>query len=63
MIMAVACKKCKRLFEEKPQECPYDGSKDFSKTWKGMVLILNPEKSEMAKELGIKDKGRFALKV
>ncbi len=61
--MAVACKKCKRIFEEKVQECPYDGSKDFSSVWKGMVLIIDPERSEIAKELGIKESGRYAIKV
>ncbi len=63
MVMPWACKKCKRIFEEKPKECPYCGSKDFSRNFKGMVIIIDPEKSQIAKELGIKQPGRYALKV
>lgn len=61
--MAVACKKCRRIFDEKPKECPYDGSKDFSRNWKGMVVVIDPEKSEIAKELEIRERGKFALKL
>ena len=46
-------------------------SKDFRKynsdelvdTFKGKINVLNPENSEIAKELGIKKKGSFAIKL
>lgn len=56
-----ACKKCKRIL--KGNECPVCHSKDVSSKWKGMAVIMNPEKSEIAKELDVTLSGKYALKV
>ena len=55
-----ACKVCNRIFEG--DKCPNCGSKEFTDSFKGKTIILNPEKSEVAKKLNIKEKGSFAIK-
>ena len=56
-----ACKQCSRLYE-KEDKCPGCGSTESSETWKGRVIILNPEQSELAQKLNIKEKGTYAIK-
>lgn len=34
----------------------------FTDNWKGKVVILNPEESDIAKNLKIKKKGEYAVK-
>ena len=55
-----SCKSCKYLTEE--DTCPNCGSSDFLENFKGIVVIFDPEKSEVAQKLGISSKGKFALK-
>lgn len=55
-----ACKMCNRIFEG--DKCPNCGSKESTDSFKGKTIILNPEKSEIAKKLNIKEKGTFAIK-
>jgi DNA-directed RNA polymerase subunit E" len=43
--------------------CPVCGSREFTEEWDGIVGILNPEKSEVARILSIKQKGLFSIKV
>jgi DNA-directed RNA polymerase subunit E" len=56
-----ACRKCRMLTTDKT--CPNDGSTELSNEWSGLVIIINPEKSQVAKTLGIAKAGRYALKV
>lgn len=53
------CKKC-RIFVES-EVCPICNGNNFSSVWKGMVIINNPSRSEIAKLLGIKQKGKYAI--
>ena len=55
------CKQCKLFVQG--DECPICNGKDFSFNWQGRVYIFDPEKSVIAKKLGIKVKGEYALKV
>lgn len=55
------CKKCKIFVEG--SVCPICKSNQFSESWKGKLIILDTEKSEIAKKLGIKTKGEYAIKV
>ncbi|MBI3840866.1 MAG: DNA-directed RNA polymerase, subunit E'' [Thaumarchaeota archaeon] len=57
----LACLKCRMLTNEKA--CPNDGSTELSKEWSGLIIIINVEKSQVAKTLGISKAGRYALKV
>ena len=56
-----ACRTCRFIVEE-GDKCPSCGSKELTEVSKGRVVILNPEKSEVAKKLNIKQKGNFAIK-
>ncbi len=56
-----ACKICKGIYEG--EKCPKCGSKEFSDSFKGRIVVTNPEKSEIASKLGIKEKGNFAIKL
>ena len=55
-----ACKICKTIFEE--EKCPRCGSKEFIEGFKGRIVVLNPETSEIAKKLNLKEKGNYAIK-
>lgn len=57
----LACRKCRTLTTEKA--CPNDGSTELSNEWSGLIIIINPAKSQVAKTLGIVKPGRYALKV
>jgi len=61
-MVELACKRCKFINID-AEVCKNCGSTELSKEWYGFVIILNPEKSEIAKKLDIKTPGRYALKV
>jgi len=56
-----ACRKCKALTVGKI--CPVCNSTDLSPRWSGLVIVLDPEKSRVAKILNLKVKGRYAIEV
>lgn len=56
-----ACKICKIIYET-GDKCPKCGSKESTESFKGRMVVLDPEKSEIAKKLNLKDKGNFAIK-
>ncbi len=55
------CEKCKIFVEG--DRCPICNGTDFVYTWKGMVFIINTEKSEVAKKGGFPRAGEYAIKV
>ena len=55
-----ACKICSAIYEG--DKCPKCGSKEHTESFKGRIAVLNPEKSEIAKKMNLKDKGNFAVK-
>ncbi|MDE1861719.1 MAG: transcription elongation factor Spt4 [Thaumarchaeota archaeon] len=61
MVREMACRKCKCVTIGKV--CPICKSSDLTPDWQGAVLIVDPENSVVAKSLGIKEKGKYALKV
>jgi DNA-directed RNA polymerase subunit E" len=56
-----ACRECHSLVEG--EVCPVCQSSALSDDWSGYVVIVDPVKSEIAKLMGIKRPGKFALKV
>jgi DNA-directed RNA polymerase subunit E" len=56
-----ACKKCR--FISKGPTCPLCGGTALTERWSGVLLIIDPEKSEVAKKLGIKVPGKYAAKL
>ena len=55
-----ACKNCKTVYTG--SKCPKCGSESFTEGFKGKVVIFNPEESEIAKNMKIKEKGEYAIK-
>lgn len=51
-----------RVKPRKP-ECPYCPGAHLSSDWQGYVVVLNPERSEIAGKLEIDRSGNYALKV
>ncbi len=58
-----ACIKCKLLVDPKTEVCPNCGSRVFSDDWEGLVVVLNAEKSLVAKKLNLTKSGVYALRV
>jgi len=54
------CRNCRRFTTE--QACPVCKSTNLSTSWKGLVVIVDPE-SEVAKILKVSEPGRYALYV
>ena len=60
MVKRKACKKCKIFV--KGANCQLCNSGDLTTSWKGRILVVDLEKSEIAKKLNIKVKGEYAIK-
>ncbi len=60
MAQLKACKECNYLTEE--NECPLCGG-EVAREWQGYLVIIDHEHSTLAKKMGIKANGKFALKV
>ncbi len=61
MVRQLACRKCK--FVTVGKVCPACKSSDLSPDWTGVVLVVDPSNSQIARTLGITAKGKYALKV
>ena len=61
MAKAKACKICNAIYET-GDKCPKCDSKESTESFKGRVIVLNPEKSEIAKNINIKGKGNYSIK-
>lgn len=57
----LACRKCKCVTTGKV--CPVCKSTDLTPDWNGIVLVVEPTDSIVAKTLGITAKGKYALQV
>lgn len=55
-----ACKNCKKIYEG--DKCPECGSTEHTESFKGQVIILNSEESQIAKKMNLKGKGTYAVK-
>ncbi len=60
MVKPKACKICNTIYEG--GKCSRCESKESTESFKGRIVILNPENSEIAKKLNIKNKGNFAIR-
>ncbi|HDD36282.1 MAG: DNA-directed RNA polymerase, subunit E'' [Archaeoglobaceae archaeon] len=61
-MVELACRNCKYINIDS-KVCKNCGSTELTKEWYGYVVIIDPEKSEIAKKLGINLPGKYALKV
>jgi DNA-directed RNA polymerase subunit E" len=55
-----ACKNCRRLV--KGNVCPICKTSNLTKSWKGILIIINPD-SDIARQAGINEPGRYAIRV
>lgn len=60
--MEKACRTC-RVIISQGEVCPLCGSSNLTTKWSGYVVILNAEKSELAKKLDLKVNGTYALNI
>jgi len=58
--MKKVCKECKIFV--KGNECPICKGNKFSDNWQGRINILDSNKSEIAKKIGVKVKGEYVIK-
>jgi len=56
-----ACKNCR--YVSNGPICPNCKSTNLSDDWSGLVVIVDPSASEVAKRMGIKAAGRYAVRV
>ena len=62
MAKKLASKITNELIEENKIKEQNLNRDEFSDSWKGRIIILNPEKSEIAQQIKFKQKGEFAIK-
>jgi DNA-directed RNA polymerase subunit E" len=55
-----ACKNCMSIVDG--NKCPRCGG-ETSREWQGYLIVIDPEKSEIARKMGIHAAGRYALRV
>jgi DNA-directed RNA polymerase subunit E" len=60
MVKELACRKCRTLTTA--GRCPECGSTDLTRSWQGIVIVLDPS-SEIAKKMDIEKPGKYAIKV
>ncbi|HLC37575.1 MAG TPA: transcription elongation factor subunit Spt4 [Candidatus Nanoarchaeia archaeon] len=56
-----ACKHCRMIYEG--VSCPNCQHTENVDNFKGKITIIDPENSEVAKNLGLKSKGVFAVRL
>ncbi|MFB6170359.1 MAG: transcription elongation factor subunit Spt4 [Haloarculaceae archaeon] len=64
MATRLVCRECHRVLDaDEEQSCPVCGSSSLTEDWAGYVVIAHPERSDIAKEMGVTEPGAYALKV
>ena len=56
-----ACRKCRMIVTG--DVCPVCKDSELTKNWEGYLLIVDAERSEVAKEIGCTVPGKYALKI
>jgi len=56
-----ACRTCKIITEE--NACPICRSTDLSDDFSGLLIILDPENSQLAEKIDLKEEGKYALRI
>jgi DNA-directed RNA polymerase subunit E" len=62
MIQGKACRTCRKIIEE-GSKCPNCQGESFTTFWRGYVVLVKPEQSEIAQKMGIAMPGKFALRL
>ena len=61
MVKQKACRHCRTIFTG--TKCPRCGADDGRDNFRGKIKVLNAENSEIARNLKLKEKGEYALRV
>ena len=56
-----ACRTCKIIIDE--NVCPVCKGTDLSDDYSGLLIVIDPETSQLAKKIEIEKEGRYALKI
>ncbi len=56
-----ACRECKLI--SRGNKCPVCNSSDMSDDFTGIVIIFDPENSEIARMMNVHTKGKYALRI
>ncbi len=56
-----ACRTCRYITTE--NKCPICGSTDLTENWSGFIIVVDPEKSELAKVMEVKMPGKYAVRI
>ncbi|MGD2200410.1 MAG: transcription elongation factor subunit Spt4 [Candidatus Bathyarchaeota archaeon] len=59
--MSRACKMCKIITDE--NSCPICRGTDLSDDFSGLLVVLDPDGSQMAQKMEIKEEGHYALRI
>lgn len=59
--MRKTCKACKLIYEG--DKCPNCGNQEYVESSKGRVVIIDPEHSEVAQHVNLKNKGAYAIRL
>jgi DNA-directed RNA polymerase subunit E" len=51
------------ILADKVDQCPHHPAARVSTDWQGFVIIMQPDRSEIAKRLNVTVPGQYALKV
>lgn len=60
MSVQKVCKICNLIYEG--DKCPNCGSQEYAEEIKGKLIVFDPEKSEVARNVKITKKGTYAIK-
>jgi len=58
-----ACGECHLVLNDGVDQCPRHPSAKVSSDWTGYVIIIQPQRSEIAERLKTEQPGKYALKV
>ncbi len=58
-----ACKSCRYITYQGDKTCPKCSGTELTEKFSGMVLVLDPEKSEIAKLVALNAPGTYAIRL
>ncbi len=62
-VIPFACGECNAILDDEQDQCHHCPTSPISRDWQGLVIVFNPEMSEVGKRMGVTRPGSYALKV
>ena len=60
--MELACRKCNLIISQ-GSACPVCNASELTPKWSGYIAMLNVEKSDVAKRIGIRVNGSYVISI